>query len=246
MILSLSNKSTLLVTGASSELGLALIEDVQENYDRIIAHYNRTSAGVFALRERFGDKLIPIQADFAAEVGAENLVEQVRAAGLSPTAVVHLPAEKISYERFPKISWEETSRGLDVGLRSAYLISQAFLPGMAKAKSGRAVFVLSSVVAQPVKYLAGYSAVKYALLGLAKALAAEYAEKLVTVNAISPSMIETKFLENLPELAVRQSAENNPQKRNARVSDVVPAIRFLLSPQAEYITGQNLIINGGG
>ena len=237
--------SVLLVTGASSELGLALIEDVQEYYEHIFAHYNRTLDGLLALKEKLGDKLIPIQADFAADSGAENLVAQIRAAGLIPTAVVHLPAEKITYERFPKNSWEQTSRGLDVGFRSAYLILQAFLPGMAKAKSGRAVFVLSSVTARPVKYLAGYSAVKYALLGLVNSLAAEYAEKLVTVNAVSPSMIETKFIENLPELAVRQSAENNPQKRNARVSDVVPAIRFLLSPEAEYITGQNLVISGG-
>ncbi|MDR1914694.1 MAG: SDR family oxidoreductase [Clostridiales bacterium] len=236
---------TLLITGASSELGLALIEDVRENYDRIFAHYNHTPDKLFALKEKLGDKLVPVQADFSAEAGVQRLIAKVREMGLPISAMAHLPAQRISYERFSKKPWEAVSRALEVQLHSAYLISQAFFADMAKAKTGRAVFVLSSVVAQPVKYLADYTVVKFALLGLVKALAAEYAEKHVMVNAVSPSMMETRFLDDLPELAVRQSAENNPQKRNARVSDVVPTIRFLLSQESEYMTGQNLIISGG-
>jgi len=84
-----------------------------------------------------------------------------------------------------------------------------------------------------------------ALQGLAKSLAADYASFGVTVNCVMPSMMETKFLADTSELIVQASAEANPMKRNARVEDVVPAMAFLLSEEAGFITGVTLPVTGG-
>ena len=97
----------------------------------------------------------------------------------------------------------------------------------------------------PPKYLASYVTSKYSLLGLIKALSNEYADKGIRINGISPTMIETKFLSNVPELLVKQNAMNSPTGRNLAVDDVIPLFEFLLSNQSNSITGQNIAISNG-
>ena len=97
----------------------------------------------------------------------------------------------------------------------------------------------------PPKYLASYVTIKYALLGLVKALSAEYCSKGIEINGISPSMINTKFLNNIPELIVNQNAINSPTKKNLDVDDVIPTFEFLLSEKSNGITGQNIAITNG-
>ena len=88
-----------------------------------------------------------------------------------------------------------------------------------------------------------YVVSKYALLGLTKALAAEYAEKGICVNALSPEMVETRFLSEIPELIVAAAAEKSRRDRILTVSEVLPAIEFLLSEASDTVNGQNLQIS---
>ena len=125
-------------------------------------------------------------------------------------------------------------------------ICKTFVPKMAKAKRGRVLFMLTSyLLGMPPKNTAAYVMAKSALAGLAKSLAADYASFGVTVNCVAPSMMETKFLAETSDLIVQASAEANPMGRNARPSDVVPAMAFLLSDEAGFITGVTLPITGG-
>jgi 3-oxoacyl-[acyl-carrier protein] reductase len=117
---------------------------------------------------------------------------------------------------------------------------------MAKDGFGKIVFMLSSVCyGVPPKTLAHYTTTKYALLGLMKALAAEYADKHISINAVSPSMMDTSFLSELPAKLIEISAAAHPLKRNASTREVAPIIKFLLSRDADYITGANIPIAGG-
>jgi 3-oxoacyl-[acyl-carrier protein] reductase len=78
-----------------------------------------------------------------------------------------------------------------------------------------------------------------------KALAGEYAGKKISINAVSPSMANTRFLSGLPQKLIEIVAEQHPLGRNARTEDVVPLIRFLLSEEAGYLTGVNIPVAGG-
>ena len=78
-----------------------------------------------------------------------------------------------------------------------------------------------------------------------KSLAAEYADKGITVNGVSPEMIDTRFLQDLPDLIKEMNASSMPQGKNLTVDQVVPTLEFLLSDGADMINGQNIAINDG-
>ncbi len=117
---------------------------------------------------------------------------------------------------------------------------------MAKARNGRVVFVLSSVTdGVPPAHLSPYVTIKYALLGLMKSLSAEYRSKNLKINAISPSMADTKFLSEVPEIMVEAATQSMPLKRLASAADIAPVIKFLLSNEAAYLSGVNMPVTCG-
>ena len=117
---------------------------------------------------------------------------------------------------------------------------------MVKLPRARVIFVLSSAVhGTAPKYMSMYTTVKYAQLGLMRSLAAEYASSSVRINAISPSMVETQFLEKVGEVAIQMSAAANPQGRNATPEDLVGTIELLLSASSDYIHGVDIPIAAG-
>ncbi len=237
----------LLVLGASSEVGRKTIEAISENYSLIYAHYGHNAEELQELKSRIGDKLVLIQDDLMEENGGEKILSAIAADGRYPDHIFHCPAPKYENFKFQKAGWEPFEKGIQVSLRSAVVVLQPLLQKMVKEKrEGRVVFVLSSVTnAMPPSYVSSYVTVKYALLGLMKSLSVEYASKNIMVNAVSPGMMETKFLENIPDLVVEQNAALSPFGRNLLVEEVVPAVEYLFSDGAARVTGQNLIISGG-
>lgn len=238
------NKS-ILILGASSDVGVALIKRIKKDYDTIIAHYNSDNQQLLELKELTGDKLHLLQADFSSEQDTERLIEQIEQEIGSPTHIVHLPAGKVRNIQFHKSDWMVVENDINISLRSIYKITQHFIKPMVRAKYGKIVFMLTSYTVAMPKFTLDYTMVKYALLGFMKSLAKEYADKSININAVSPSMIETKFLNDISQIIIAQSAENNPLKRNATVKDIIPVFEFLLSDEANYITGQNIVVSGG-
>ncbi len=238
--------NVLLVTGSTSDIGVELIKNVHQNYDYIIAHYNQNKGNLVELEKKLKDKLILLSSDFLDEEDTCKVVDKIIEKGIIPNHIVHLPAGKFENIKFSKINWQKFNNDLNISLRSIVIILNKLLPIIAKEKNGKVVIMLSSCTLNiPPKYLTSYITSKYALLGLMKALSQEYAGKGITINGVSPSMIETKFLNNIPTLIIKQNAENSPTKENLKVSEVVPTIEFLLSEKANCITGQNIAITNG-
>lgn len=138
-------------------------------------------------------------------------------------------------------------KNLNIQLVSFVYILKKFLPIMAKRKANDKVVVMLSsyVIGKPPKFMLDYIIVKNALLGLVKSLASDYEGKKININALSPSMIETKFLNNIDERIIQMVKENSPECRNATVKDIVPVIKFLLSDAANYMNGVNLNVSNG-
>lgn len=237
----------LLVIGASSDMGMALIRRVHENYDRIIAHYNHMSDGLKALSDDLGaDKLALLKADLSKEEEVVGLIENVREICDTPSHIIHFPAPICNNSKFHKIKWEVFQNEYEISLKSAVLILQAFLPSMAKSRYGRVVIMLSYVVNNTAPaYCCNYVVTKYAMLGLVKSLASEYASKGITVNGVSPAWVNTKYINNQPEMLKEQYAMNSPIGRNLEVEEIIPTIQYLLSEGAACVNGENITISCG-
>lgn len=236
----------ILVIGASSDIGMALIRKISMNYTYIIAHYHKSNEAARLLVNELGDKVIPVQADFSKRESVDAMVSKIKQKNLTIDHIVYLAAPKFHIRKFTKENIDEIRMEYLSFTESALTILQEFIADMVKQKYGKIIFMLSSnVIGYPAKYQLAYTVSKYALLGLMKSIAVEYAEKGITSNAVSPDMVDTKFVSDIPEMIVRQNAESNPRKRNLLVDEVTPAFEYLLSDGADSVTGVNLPVTGG-
>ena len=164
----------------------------------------------------------------------------------APTHFIHLPALPVVNTKFKGFDQTRFDKDLEIEVHSAIRICRGILPAMTRAKFGRVLFIQTSyTIGCPPKNTAAYVMAKSAIGGLVKSLAVEYAKFGITVNCVAPSMMETNFLKDTPDLIVQASAADNPMGRNATPEDVVPAMAFLLSDEAGFITGVTLPVTGG-
>ncbi len=243
----MKDSKCLLVVGASSDVGLALIRQVAGIYDTIFAQYNSKSALIERLQaEGKICYIIPVKAYLADVAQVAQMLEVIKSETKVVDHIVHLAAPKTTNAKYVKRQWAEYEEAINVSVRSFVEITRAFLPAMQKQAYGKIIAMLTScVVTVPPKYQAPYVSSKYMLLGLVNALAAEHASKGVMVNAVSPDMIETNFLSDITELIVKLNDAANPLGRNLTVADVIPAFEYLLSDGADAVSGQNIVVAGG-
>ena len=236
-----------LFTGASSACTCAFLRrHVWQVGDEIIAQYCRDKTVLETIKQAIPAKMEIMEADFSDASSTESFAETLKRDDFVPTHILHVPAIPIAAQRFTEMTWSEVERQFHVQCRSLVVILQAVIKKMAKAKQGIIVFGLSSVTLNvPPKYLSGYVAAKYALMGIAKGLASEYASKNIRVNMVSPSMMETKFLRHMESEIVAQNARQNPLRRNAAPQDVAGLIEYLFSDENTFITGANIPVSGG-
>lgn len=240
------NKQVVLIIGASSSIGCQIIRELPQKNTSVIAHFCNNEKSLESLRDEVELDMFTIQADLSEEDGVDRFIQDIANLNLLPNKIVFLAAPKLSLTRFKNLNWEDFQQQGNMQLYIAYKILHTYLPKLGKLKAGKIIFMLSSyTIGIPPIAMAHYVTAKYALLGLMKSLASEYASKNIAINAVSPSMIETDFLSQIPSQLVEITADRHPLKRNGLPGDIAPVICFLLSEQAGFITGTNIPVTGG-
>jgi 3-oxoacyl-[acyl-carrier protein] reductase len=144
-----------------------------------------------------------------------------------------------------RMKQEDWNLVLQINLTGAFSAIQQVLPGMMKNRWGRIVNI-SSVVGQAGSAgQANYSASKAGIIGVTKSLAQEVASRGITVNAVAPGYIQTDMTAVLPDEVKAKILASVPLQRMGKPEDVAAAVKFLISDEAAYITGQVLAVNGG-
>ncbi|MCJ7679381.1 MAG: 3-oxoacyl-[acyl-carrier-protein] reductase [Candidatus Aminicenantes bacterium] len=144
-----------------------------------------------------------------------------------------------------RMKTEEWDSVMNVNLKGVFNCSKAVIRTMMGNRFGRIVNISSVVGEMGNAGQTNYSASKAGVIGFTKSLAREVASRGVTVNALAPGYIETAMTDNLSDAVKDKFMEIIPMKRLGKPEDVAKAVRFLLSEDASYITGQVLNINGG-
>lgn len=140
---------------------------------------------------------------------------------------------------------EEWATVIDTNLSSVYRLSKAVLRGMMKAQYGRIVNITSVVGATGNPGQANYAAAKAGIIGFTKSLAREVGSRNITVNVVAPGAIDTDMTRALPQAQRAAVLGTIPLQRLGQPQDIAAAVAFLVSPEATYITGETLHVNGG-
>jgi 3-oxoacyl-[acyl-carrier protein] reductase len=144
-----------------------------------------------------------------------------------------------------RMSEDDWDAILDTNLKSVFRMSKAVLRGMMKARKGRIISITSVVGATGNPGQANYAAAKAGIIGFTKSLAREIGSRNITVNAVAPGFIDTDMTRSLPDAQREALVAQIPLARLGQVEEIAHAVAFLASPQAAYITGTTLHVNGG-
>jgi 3-oxoacyl-[acyl-carrier protein] reductase len=235
-----------LVTGASRGIGEAIAIALAKAGAKVVGT-STTEAGAERISKAIADaggkgegRVLDVR-DAAA---CTALVEAV-AGGTGPVSILVNNAGVTRDNLLMRMKDEEWDEIQATNLKSVFVLSRAVMRGMMKARAGRIVNISSVVGHTGNPGQANYAAAKAGLAGFSKSLAREIGSRGITVNCVAPGFIETDMTRALAEEQVRKLVENVPLGRLGRVEDVAAAVLYLVSPQASYVTGTTLHVNGG-
>ena len=185
---------------------------------------------------------------FACDVSSAGDVEKLFAdtvATLGTPAVLVNNAGITRDTLLLRMEEEDWDRVQDVNLKGAFLTIRAASKLMMKARYGRIVNLTSVIGLGGGAGQANYAAAKAGVIGLTKSVAKEFGSRNITCNAIAPGFIETDMTHDLPADFREYVAKHAPAGRLGSPADIAPAVLFLASREAAYITGQVLVVDGG-
>ena len=236
-----------LITGSSQGIGRATAERLaQSGADIVINYRSKASAAaeVKANIEEMGRRCIAIQADVSQEEDVFRLFSEANET-LGPITVLVNNAGTTRDKLILQMSLTDFEYVVDTNLRSVFLCTKAALRGMMKARWGRIVNISSPAGLMGTAGQANYSASKAAIVAFTISTAREMASRNITANAIAPGFIPTELTSSLTELQRKFLLDNTPVGRFGAPEEIAAAINFLCSPEASYITGQILSVDGG-
>lgn len=235
-----------LVTGASRGIGHAVARAFAARGHRVIGTAT-TAAGADSIREALADCPAPGRGavlDVGDQDSVDALFAELASGGDVPGVLVNNAgiARDGLLARMKPDMWDEV---VSVNLGGVYRMCRAALRPMMRARAGSIVNVTSVIGVIGNAGQANYAAAKAGVAGFTRSLAREVASRGITVNTIAPGFIDTDMTRGLPEEQRTRLRAEIPLGRFGRPEDVASVITFLASPEAGYITGETIHVNGG-
>jgi 3-oxoacyl-[acyl-carrier protein] reductase len=234
------------VTGGTRGIGAAIAEGLAEKGVNVVVGGRNVEAAreEAAKLTAFGIKAIGTRLDVSKSDEVEKVFEEIRKefqridilvnnAGITNDGLLL---------RMKEEAWDSV---MDTNLKGVFLCSREAIKDMISQKYGRIVNITSVAAFMGNPGQANYSASKAGIVGFTKTIAREYANRNVTVNAVAPGFIQTAMTDILKDNIKEEMKRLIPLGRFGIVKDIAHAVIFLASPEAGYITGQVIHVNGG-
>ncbi|MBI4236637.1 MAG: SDR family oxidoreductase [Chloroflexi bacterium] len=236
---------TVVVSGGSRGLGEAIVWAFLDRTDCLVATFSRSRTPfVEETLRQCSDRFCYQELDLTDRRGIGGYVRSVRERFGGVDILVNnagVALDGILAIQPP----DEIERMVDVNLKGTVALTRACVREMLPRRWGRVITVTSIVAKTGYRGLVGYSLTKAGLEGFTRALARELGDRGITANAVAPGFLATEMTHGLTEEQKQQIVRRTPAGRLGEPADVVPLVLFLASEEAEFITGQTVVVDGG-
>ncbi len=226
---------TVLVTGGSRGIGLAVARRFAADGDNVAVTYNTSPPP---------DGLFGVQCDVTSSEQVDAAFTAIEAK-YGPVSVLVSNAGITKDMLLLRMSEADFASVVDANLTGAFRVAKRATQGMLRARAGRIIFVSSVVGLYGSAGQANYAASKAGLVGLARSLARELGSRSITVNVVAPGPVDTDMTAALSEKRLAELTSAVPLARMAKPEEIAGTIVFLASPDAAYITGAVIPVDGG-
>lgn len=236
-----------LVTGASRGIGRSIALELARSGISVAINYlssEKMAKELLCEIKKFNENVNIYMADVSNEIEVSEMVHKINF-DLGEIDILVNNAGISQIGLFTDMTSHERDRMIGVNLIGAMNVTKAILPSMIHYKSGSIINISSMWGEVGASCEVVYSASKAGLIGFTKALAKELAPSGIRVNCISPGVIDTDMNSELSSAEIKELIDEIPIKRIGTSDDIAKAVKFLISDNAKYITGQVIGINGG-
>ena len=236
-----------IVTGAGRGIGEAIARRLARNGAHV-ACVSRTESNAAKTADAINAETPEAARPYAVDVADRKAVGAVCERILADFGHVDILVNNAGLTRdglAMRMSEEDWDLVLDTNLKGSFNFIQGVMRPMVRQRSGRIINISSVAGLGGNAGQANYSASKAGLIGLTKTLALELASRNITVNAVAPGFINTDMTTGLPDTVKASVLCKIPLSRFGNPEDIAAAVAFLASPEASYITGQTLTVDGG-
>jgi 3-oxoacyl-[acyl-carrier protein] reductase len=244
-----SGRRVAIVTGASRGMGAQIAKTLALRGFAVAVNYFRNEERALSVVREIelgGGVAFAVQADVREVESVSALITQVVKTLGPPRVLVNAAVGEFVNRPINDLRWADFEAHMAYQVKAVLQLCQGVYPHMKSMGGGAIVNILSQVTAGvPTTGMADYVCAKNALMGLSKAMAAEWAEDLIRVNMVSPGLTRTELTEHYQERVFKMEAARTPLKRIATPADVANAVAYFAGEDAAFLTGVNLSVTGG-
>jgi 3-oxoacyl-[acyl-carrier protein] reductase len=243
----LKNKVTI-ITGAARGIGKAIaIEFAKEGAKVVVSDVDIDNCEIVCDNIKdLGYDALAIECDVSNKKEVFNLVKKTINKYQKIDVLVNCASED-NVDSFLEMSEKDWDSSININLKGVFLVTQVVAKKMVEQKNGKIIFISSVIGEVGMPYTTSYSVAKAGVINLTKGLSIELAEHKINVNSIVSGVLPTQITQNIIEnkISKKEFLKNIPLKRLGKPQDIADAAVFLASDKSSYITGHNLVVDGG-